>query len=219
MSNQTKFHIFPMSFFSKEWRPTSYKMAPGKLENGAQQTKKWFLDKLENRAQCCFSMCDCRLFISKILWKQFAFYLSLSLSVISTSLAQPCCKCSTSRLALRCMRDSTRTGCAWRTRPIYMWRKETIIEWARRMISIVACCHSLKLCTLTARQRWSRSRSARVDSRRSFHFRMEQSRSQYFRFEPEQEPEPILRSVQEQIKIFKRPNFCNDACCCQIELN
>jgi len=39
------------------------------------------------------------------------------------------------------------------------------------------------------------------------------SRSQYFRFEPE--PESTLRSVQEPIEIFKGPNFCNDACCCQ----
>jgi len=43
------------------------------------------------------------------------------------------------------------------------------------------------------------------------------SRSQYFRFE--QEPESTLRSVQEPIKIFRRPNFCNDACCCQTEWN
>ena len=47
------------------------------------------------------------------------------------------------------------------------------------------------------------------------------SRSQYFRFEPEQKPDPesTMRSVQEQIKIFRRPNFCNDACCCQTERN
>ena len=52
---------------------------------------------------------------------------------------------------------------------------------------------------------WSRSRS----------------QSQYFKFEPEQEPEPesTLRSVQEPIKIFKGPNFCSDACCCQTEWN
>jgi len=48
-------------------------------------------DKLENGAQCCFNKFDCRLFISK--FTQFAFYLSLSLSVIYTSLSQPCCKC------------------------------------------------------------------------------------------------------------------------------
>jgi len=41
------------------------------------------------------------------------------------------------------------------------------------------------------------------------------SRSQHFRFEPES----TLKFVQEQIKIFKEPNLCNDACCCQTEWN
>ena len=53
-----------------------YKMAP---------------DKLENSSQCCFNKFDCRLFISKFI--EIAFFLSLSLSVISKSLAQPWCKC------------------------------------------------------------------------------------------------------------------------------
>ena len=48
-------------------------------------------DKLANGAQCCCSKFDCRLFPSKFF--QFAFDLSLSLSVISTSLAQPSCMC------------------------------------------------------------------------------------------------------------------------------
>jgi len=39
----------------------------------------------------CFNKFECRLFISK--FSQFAFYLSLSLSVISKSLAQVCSKC------------------------------------------------------------------------------------------------------------------------------
>jgi len=43
------------------------------------------LDKLENGAQCCFNKFGCRLFIYKFF--QFSFYLSLSLSVISKSLA------------------------------------------------------------------------------------------------------------------------------------
>jgi len=45
------------------------------------------------------------------------------------------------------------------------------------------------------------------------------SRNQYFRFEPEKEPESTLRFVQELNKIFKGPNFCNYACCCQTEWN
>jgi len=52
-------------------------MAPVKIENGAEHAIKW--GKLENGAQCCSSKFDRRLFICKFLWKQFAFYLSLSL--------------------------------------------------------------------------------------------------------------------------------------------
>jgi len=69
-------HFLYYIFYATQWRPTCYKMAPDKLENGAQR---------------CFNKFDCRLFISK--FSQFAFYLSFSLSVISKSLAQLCCKC------------------------------------------------------------------------------------------------------------------------------
>jgi len=47
---------------------------------------------------------------------------------------------------------------------------------------------------------------AGVDSGRSLHFRQEPERGgQYFWFEPKQEPEFTLRSVQEPIKIFREP--------------
>jgi len=49
------------------------------------------------------------------------------------------------------MYSSHRTGCAWRTTPTYMWHEQAEIEWAGRVISIVACCHSVKLCALAAR--------------------------------------------------------------------
>jgi len=49
------------------------------------------------------------------------------------------------------MCDSPRTRCGIRIPPIYMRREQAIIEWARRVISIVACCHTVKLCTLAAR--------------------------------------------------------------------
>ena len=64
MWSHTKFHVFSTTFFY-------YQMAP---------------DKLENYAQYCFNKFDRRLFISKFI--EIAFYLSLSLSVISKSLAQ-----------------------------------------------------------------------------------------------------------------------------------
>jgi len=63
-------------FFAMKWHPTCHKIVP---------------DKLENVAQCCFNKFDCRLFKSK--FSQFLFHFCLSLSVISESLVQPCCKC------------------------------------------------------------------------------------------------------------------------------
>jgi len=56
-----------------------------------------------------------------------------------------------SRLPLRWMCDSPRTGCARRTTPIYKWREQAILEWFRRVISIAACCHSVKFYALPAR--------------------------------------------------------------------
>ena len=95
---------------------------------------------------------------------------------------------ATSRLALHWMCDSQWTGCVRRVTHIYLWRKQEIIEWCRwsdldelpliyaceaseqlillsngdeksdLVISIVACCHSVKLCTLAAQafqlQQW-----------------------------------------------------------------
>ena len=58
---------------------------------------------------------------------------------------------ATSPLALCWMCDSPRTGCSRRTILIYMWHKQAITQWSRRIISVVACCHSVKLCALAAR--------------------------------------------------------------------
>jgi len=107
-------------------------------------------DKLENCAQCCFNKFDCRLFISKFI--EIAFYLSLSLSVISKSLAQPWCKCySLSVSIVLSVRFTTNipSGCAWWTTP--MWREQAEIKWSRRGIFIVAWCNSGKLYALAAR--------------------------------------------------------------------
>jgi len=58
---------------------------------------------------------------------------------------------ATSPLALRWMCDSPRMGCARRTTPKYMWREQAILEWSRRVISTVACYHSVKLHAIAAR--------------------------------------------------------------------
>jgi len=57
---------------------------------------------------------------------------------------------ATSPVVLRWLYDSPRTGCALRTK-LYKVARKAIIEWSRRVISIVACCHSVKLCALPAR--------------------------------------------------------------------
>ena len=62
---------------------------------------------------------------------------------------------ATSRLVLRWMHCSPRTECVRRTTPIYKRHEQAIIEWLWRMNSIVACCHSVKLCTHAARAFWS----------------------------------------------------------------
>jgi len=68
-------------------------MAPDKLENGAQHAIKWrpIGWKLVPNVVSTSLIAGYLLFISK--FSQFAFYLSLSLSVISKCLAQFCCKC------------------------------------------------------------------------------------------------------------------------------
>ena len=58
---------------------------------------------------------------------------------------------ATSPVVLRWLCDSPRTGCTWRITPLCMWREQAIIEWSRRVISIVACCHGAKLCAHAAR--------------------------------------------------------------------
>ena len=57
---------------------------------------------------------------------------------------------ATSPVAMGWLCDSSRTGCVRRTK-IYVWREQAIIEWSRRVISIVACCHGAKLCAYAAR--------------------------------------------------------------------
>ena len=99
-------------------------------------------------AQCWFNKFDCRLFVSK--FSQFAFYLSLPLLVISKSLAQLCCKYCNHSVGVVWNAWFATNGMYVKTTSIYKCRKHAEIEWARRGISIVACCHSVKLCILAA---------------------------------------------------------------------
>jgi len=103
-------------------------------------------DKLDNGARCCFNKFDCRLFISKFF--QFALYLSLSLSVISKSLAQQCCKCCSLSVSIVLNVKIT-------TNEMYVMNNTHVARTSRNEMRttwdfIVAWCHSVKLCSLAA---------------------------------------------------------------------
>jgi len=59
---------------------------------------------------------------------------------------------ATSRLMLHWKSDSPQMG--WATHKC-TWREQAMIEWSRRVISIIACCHSVKLCPLAVWAFWS----------------------------------------------------------------
>ena len=59
---------------------------------------------------------------------------------------------------------TTNRVCA-KNKNIYPWREQAIIEWSRRVISIVACCRSAKLCAHAARDFRSQHNQSRLWSR------------------------------------------------------
>jgi len=83
----------------------------------------------------------------------------------ATSTKRMCSRCSsqqkggdivaTSQLMLRWKCDSPQMGCAQRATHKYMWREQAIKEWSHQVISIIACCHSVKLCECSIRAFWS----------------------------------------------------------------
>jgi len=62
---------------------------------------------------------------------------------------------ATSQLMLRWKCDSPHTGCAQRPTHKCMWHEQAILEWFRRVISIITCCHSVKLYALDGWAFWS----------------------------------------------------------------
>jgi len=62
-----------------------------------------------------------------------------------------CCCCNLSVDVALNLWFTTNGMCAKNKIHIYMWHEQAKIEWLRRMIFIVACCHSVKLCALAAR--------------------------------------------------------------------
>jgi len=73
----------------------------------------------------------------------------LTYAIYLTSSCMSVASVATSPLALRWICGSPQKKCAHGTTPIYMWREQaTLIEWARYVIFIVACCHceALRTC-------------------------------------------------------------------------
>jgi len=61
------------------------------------------------------------------------------------------CTVATTLLALRWIAQFTANGMCAKKNTVYAWRDQATTEWSRRVIFIVACCHSAKLCALAAR--------------------------------------------------------------------
>jgi len=90
---------------------------------------QWQMDSIKNCVQCCFTKFDCRLFLSKFV--EITFYLSLSLSVISKSLAQSWCKCCSLSISIvlnvrfttngMCMMNNTHVARTSRNEMITTW--------------------------------------------------------------------------------------------------
>jgi len=120
-------------------------------------------DKLENAATCCFSKIDYRLFMS---FFQFALNLCRTLSVIATSLTQPCCKCCTLSLSvvLKVWFTINEMWMKNNTYCMYIWHKRAEREWAR-CLSSVACFHSaLRTCrsNFPVTTKWCRDQDVKV---------------------------------------------------------
>jgi len=68
------------------------------------------------------------------------------------------CCCSLSVVLALNVWFTTKRMCIKSNTQIFMWREQAIIEWSRQVISIVACCNSVKLCALAAWAFWSQHR-------------------------------------------------------------
>jgi len=70
---------------------------------------------------------------------------------LKTCSSGSCSNVATTPLALRWNARFTTNGMCAKKNTIYQWREQAVIEWYRRVNSIVACCHSAKLCAHAAR--------------------------------------------------------------------
>jgi len=125
--------------------------------------------KLENCAQCCFNKFDCRLFIFKFI--EIAFYLSLSLSVISKSLSQPWCKCCSLSVSIvlnvqfttngMCMMNHTHVARTSRNKMITTW--DLYCCFVQQWEALHTCCEAFPITT-----KWCYDQDVKVVSGATF---------------------------------------------------
>ena len=102
-------------------------------------------DKLGNSAWCCFNKFDCRLFISK--FSPIAFYLYLSLSVISKNIAQPFCKsCSLSPRTVLIVRFTTNGMCMMNNTHVAQISRNKMRTTQDLYCCLVPQCEALRTC-------------------------------------------------------------------------
>jgi len=101
-------------------------------------------DKLENGAQCCFNKFNRRLFISK--FSQFAIFLSLSLSVISKRLTQPCCKCCSLSLSVVVNVRFTTNGMCMKNNSHVTWTSRNKMNTTWDFYCLLPQCEALRTC-------------------------------------------------------------------------
>jgi len=89
---------------------------------------------------------------------------------------------ATTRLVLRWNARFTTNGMCPKNNTIYRWHEQAIIEWSRCVNSIVACCHSAKLCAHAARAFRSQQNGAvtRMQGRVGFSLHTKNVRSMRF---------------------------------------
>ena len=139
--------LFLRHFFAMKWHPTCYKMATDKLENGVQHAMKWRPISWNMVSNVVLTSLIAG-YILHILFSVCMFLVSFTLNHFKNLSSPTLLEVLQPLLTLWWMCDSPRTGCGWRTTP--MWREQAEIRWARRGIFIVAWYDSLKICALAA---------------------------------------------------------------------
>jgi len=139
------FTFFLWPFYAMKWRQTCCKLMPDKVENSSQNAMKWRPKMVPNVVSA--SLIAGYLYLSVF---QFAFYLSLSLLVISTGLAQTCCNyCNLSSSVVLNVRFTTNEMCVKnKTYNLHICDPNKQKHNEHNVWSL--CCHKVKLCTLAA---------------------------------------------------------------------